>query len=121
MIETKADLVDARLEACVRLNRPRVEDALGGFRTGDWTPGKAFPAVLVKNADSQARSAGREDAAARYTVTTPPGTALRFHDVFMRCRDGATFRVTAGSQDSGPPAAATFQFEQAGAERWELD
>ena len=121
MTETNAPLIDAALETCVRLHRPRVEDELGGLRTGDWTPGAAFPAVLVKESDAQTRRAGQEDADARYTVTTPPGTGLRFHDVFMRCRDGATFRVTAGSMDSSPPAVATFQFEQAQAQRWALD
>ena len=121
MTETGANLIDAALETCVRLHRPRVEDALGGFRTGDWTPGAAFPALLVKDADKQTRSAQREDASVRYTVTTPLGTRLRDDDVFMRCRDGATFRVTGGSEDSSPPAVATFQFEQARAERWPLD
>ena len=122
MIEkTGANLIDAALETCVRLHRPRVEDALGGFRTGDWTPGAAFPAVLVRDAIARVREAGQESAAARYTVTTPPGTGLRYHDVFMRLGDGATFRVTAGSQDSVPPAVATFGFEQAIAERWTLN
>ena len=118
---TNAPLIDAHLEVCVRLHRPRVEDELGGFRAGDWSPGAAFPAVLVKNADAGTHSAGQESASSRYTVTTPPGTGLRFHDVFMRCRDGATFRVTHGSEDSGPPDCATFAFEQAGAQRWLLD
>ena len=54
-------------------------------------------------------------------MTTPKGVGLQFCDVFCRVSDGAVFRVTQGSEDSATPAGATFQFEQATAERWELN
>ena len=55
--------------------------------------------------------------AERSHLISPSDSLLSAHKI----TDGATFRVTGGSEDSGPPAAATFQFEQALAQRWALD
>ena len=118
---TSAPLIDSMLDACVRLVKAREPDGLGGFRNEGWTMGAPFAAAIVKDRSNQTRKAEQETVTAMYTVTAPSGIGLAFHDVFCRLRDGAIFRVADDSADSATPAVASFQFEQAVAERWELD
>ena len=77
-------------------------------------------AAAVQDNTLAARVAEKQGVTEVYTVTTPTGVGLEFHDVFRRDSDGATFRATSNAIDSRPPEAATFAFEQVNAERWEL-
>lgn len=119
MTKTGAHLLDNFLEACTMLDRTRVPDGLGGS-TVAYKDGAPFRAAIVKDKSLQARVAEKQGVTEVYTVTTPPGTGLEFHEVFRRESDGATFRVTGNFTDSLPPGGATFAFEQVNAERWEL-
>ena len=54
----------------------------------------------------------------RYAVLTPRAVALRFHDVFRRLSDGATFRVL--SSENHTPPSAGLDLRSVKAERWEV-
>ena len=112
-------LVANFMERCTMLEKKRLPDGQGGFTTV-WADAGPFMAAIVKDNTLSARVAEKQGVTEVYTVTTPPGVGLEFHDVFRRDSDGATFRATSNAIDSRPPAAATFAFEQVNAERWEL-
>lgn len=114
-----APLIESYLEPCVMLEKRRVPDGMGGFETS-WTEGVEFRAAINKNTTLQASIAEKQGVSELYTVTTPIGVGLDFHEVFRRQADGAIFRVTSNAIDSRPPKGATMQFEQVKAERWEL-
>ena len=118
---TNAPLIDSMMTACVRLHKAHEPDGMGGLRGEGWTMGAPFAAAIVKDGTAQTRRAGQESVTTLYTVTLHRGVGLAFHDVFYRLRDGVVFRVTDDSTDGETPAAASFQFEQVTAERWELD
>ena len=118
---TNASLVDNSLVDCVMLVKKRVPDEQGGFLDAAWADDAPFKAAIVKDSSTQARRAEQESVTSVYTVTTPKGIGLDYHEVFRRVSDGAIFRVTSDSKDSETPEVASFQFEQVSAERWELD
>ena len=113
------DLVGNFMARCTMLEKKRIPDGQGGFTSG-WADAGPFLAAVVKDNTLAARVADKQGVTEVYTVTTPPGVGLEYHDVFRRDSDGAIFRVTSNSIDSKPPASATFAFEQVTAERWEL-
>lgn len=104
---------------CTMLEKKRVPDGQGGFTTG-WADAGPFMAAIVKDNTLAARVAEKQGVTEVYTVTTASGVGLEYHDVFRRDSDKAIFRVTSNADDSRPPDAATFSFEQVSAERWEL-
>lgn len=112
-------LIGNFMARCTMLEKKRIPDGMGGF-TAVWADAGPFMAAVVKNNTLAARVAEKQGVTEVYTVTTAEGVGLEFHDVFRRDSDGATFRVTSNANDSRPPAAATFAFEQVTAERWEL-
>lgn len=112
-------LVGNFMARCTMLEKKRIPDGQGGFTTG-WADAGPFMAAVVKDNTLAARVAEKQGVTEVYTVTTPPGVGLEFHDVFRRDSDGAIFRATSNARDSRPPSEATFAFEQVTAERWEL-
>lgn len=116
---TNASLIDNMMQDCVMLEKTRKPDGQGGFVT-QWAEGPPFRAAIVKDKTLAARVAEKQGVTDVYTVTTPRGVGLEFHEVFRRLNDGAVFRSTSSHIDSIPPEVATFTFEQVSAERWEL-
>lgn len=114
-----APLVSNFMESCTMLDKTRVPDGLGGSSV-EYKDGAKFMAAIVKDRSLQARVAEKEGVTAVYTVTTPIGVGLEYHEVFRRDRDGAVFRSTSDYHDSTPPGSATFAFEQVSAERWDV-
>lgn len=114
-----AGLIESFAEPCVMLVKKRVSDGQGGFETS-WADGDEFSAAIVKDQSLQAQAAEKQGVTGVYTITTPTGVGLEYHEVFRRVADGTTFRVTSDYTDSKPPDVATFAFEQVKAERWEL-
>ena len=112
-------LVGNFMVRCTMIEKRKIPDGQGGFTSG-WADAGPFMAAVVKDNTLAARVAEKQGVTEVYTVTTPTGVGLEFHDVFRRESDGATFRVTSNARDSRPPAVATFAFEQVNAERWEL-
>ena len=112
-------LIDQFMEDCVMIEKIRLPDGLGGFAT-EWRSGAPFRAAIVRDSTIAALVAEKQGVTEVYTVTTPPGVGLDYHEVFRRLEDGATFRVSSNHADSAPPPSASFAFEQVRAERWEL-
>ena len=112
-------LYESFYEPCVLLEKSRVPDGEGGWRTV-WTDGPQFEAAIVMDTTMTARVADAQGMKSVYTVTTNANLAFDFHDVFRRLSDGKTFRVTSDPKDKTTPEAATFSFEQVTAEAWEV-
>ena len=112
-------LMNEFLEDCTLVEKTRVPDGEGGWRT-DWVDGMDFQAAITYDTTLQARVAESEGMKATYTVTTEAGMQLDFHDVFRRKRDGQIFRVTSQGDDKRTPPSASFQVSQVAAEEWSL-
>lgn len=112
-------LIDTMKESFVLMDRVTTSDGLGGIIT-TWNDGAEFNGVLVKDTTMAARLAEKEGVTEVYTFTVEKNMPLRFHDVFKRLSDNATFRVTSNITDSKTPNVASFQFGQVTAERWDL-
>jgi hypothetical protein len=112
-------LLDEWKEPCVLLEKTRVPDGAGGFEVA-WAEGAEFLAAIVLNSSLEAKIAEAQGITSLYTVTTDKNAILSYHDVFRRKSDGQTFRVTSNGEDKQTPGAATFQFSQVSAEKWEL-
>lgn len=106
-------------EPCVLIQKDREPDGEGGWIT-NWIALDEFEAAVVRDTSTEVRIAESEGMSRSYTVTCPVGTALAFHSVFRRVRDGQIFRVTSEPIDITTPSVASFQFEQVTAEAWEL-
>lgn len=100
---------------CVRLI-PSTEDDEEGGRSTKWDEGDHIKAAIVRDTSQELRIADKDAVKALYTVTTPSGTVLSYHDVIKRISDGAVFRCTSNSNPA--PKPATFQFRQCSAEEW---
>lgn len=107
------------IEPCVMVEKKRKPDGFGGFVT-EWADGETFDAAITKDSTLAAQVAEKQGVTQVFTVTTPVGVGLEFHEVFKRLSDSAIFRATSNYYDSAPPKNASFKFEQVRAERWEL-
>lgn len=112
-------LLDEAMESCVFLNKQRVDDGYGGYKTM-WTEGAGFKAAIVFDTSIEARVADVQGVSSLYTVTTPRTLTLEYHDVFKRLRDSKIFRVTSDGDDRFTPASAGLDMRQVSAEEWEL-
>lgn len=112
-------LMNDFLEECVLMEKTRIPDGEGGWKTS-WTDGMAFKAAITYDNTITARVAESEGMRATYTVTTEKSMPLDFHDVFRRQRDGQTFRVMSQGDDKRTPESASFQVSQVAAEEWSL-
>lgn len=112
-------LIDRFARSCELLERVEHPDGQGGIIT-DWMSKLRFPAAFVKRDSRESVTAEKSGAAERYTVTIPKRVGLKHGDVIRRIGDGLVLRVTSNSEDTSPPACASFAFEQVCAERWEL-
>ena len=112
-------LFDKFYEPCVLMEKRRVSDGEGGWKT-KWEDGIEFEAAVVIDNTMTARVAASEGMSSVYTVTAPKNVQFVFHDAFKRLSDGKTFRVTSDPSDKQTPDVASFEFEQVTAEAWEL-
>lgn len=112
-------LIDAFKGPCAVMTKAEVPDGEGGFTTA-WQEGAEFEAAIVKDTSLEARIAEKDGLTNTYTVTASANAPLEFHDVFKRKSDGQVFRVTSNADDKRTPPAASFEFEQVGAEEWSL-
>ena len=112
-------LMDEFKSACVILDKKRVPDGEGGFKT-TWAEGAKFMAAIVLNTSIEARIGEKQGLTSLYTVTTAKNAVLQYHDVFKRLYDGKTFRVTSDGDDKQTPNSATLNMAQVTAEEWGL-
>lgn len=112
-------LLDSMMTACTMLDKTTVSDGVFGFQTV-YVDGAPFQATIIKDNSMEARTAEKQGVTEVYTVVTAKGTALHYHDVFRRDKDGQVFRITSNQKDDEAPAASTVQIGKVTAERWEL-
>lgn len=115
-------LYDSFLEDCVFMEKRKINDDEGGWATS-WEEGAHFKCTIEFAMSTEARIAQHQGVTSGYTVTTPTATALEYHDVFKRIRDGKIFRVTSDGDDKITPSAASPAMPQMSiitAEEWSL-
>jgi hypothetical protein len=112
-------LLSDAMEACTILDKRTVSDGYGGY-ISQYIDGAGFEAAVVRASSLEARIAEKQDAVAKYTVTTSRALNLQYHDVFKRNRDGKIFRVTSDGDDNYTPYTATLDMRNVDAEEWEL-
>ena len=111
-------LLSNAMEKCVFLNKGRVNDPEGGYKT-EREEGAEFDAAIVFDNSMEARTAEKAGVSSRYTVSVPKGVRLEYHDVFKRQRDGKILRVTSDGDDVQTPNVASFQIAQVSAEEFD--
>lgn len=112
-------LLSEAMDDCEILNKLKVDDGYGGYRT-QWTPGATFKAATVFDTSIEARRAEAEGVSNIYTITTPRSMTLEYHDVLRRKRDGKIFRVTSDGDDKYTPRSAGLDMRQVTAEEWQI-
>lgn len=112
-------LLDEAMEACVFMDKKRVSDGYGGYKTV-WTEGVEFNAAIVFDVSIEARTAEVQGVNSLYTVTTQRDLTLEYNDVFKRIRDGKIFKVTSDGDDRYTPASARLDMRQVSAEEYSL-
>lgn len=112
-------LLSDAMEECVLLDKTTVSDGYGGYESR-YVEGAEFNAAIVFDTSIEARRAEKEGVSSLYTVTTPRGLTLEYHQVFKRQRDGKIFRVTSDGDDKFTPRSATLDMRQVTAEEWSL-
>lgn len=109
-------LTDA-MESCTMLDKITSDDGYGGM-VQTYVDGASFMAAIVFDMSIEARVADKQGVTSRYTVTTPRGFTLEYHDVFRRNKDNKVFRVTSDGDDKYTPKNATLDMRQVTAEEF---
>lgn len=112
-------LLDEAMETCVFLNKQRVTDGYGGYKT-TWTEGAEFKAAIVFDTSIEARVAQVQGVYSLYTVTTQRDLTLEYNEVFKRASDNKIFKVTSDGDDKFTPQSAGLDMRQVTAREWEL-
>ncbi len=112
-------LLEEMCTQCVFMDKKRVSDDAGGFLT-TWTEGAEFSAAIAFSTSVEARVAEKQGVTSLYTVTTPRGMTLEYHDVFKRLSDGKIFRVTSDGDDKETPKSSALDMRQVTAEEWSI-
>lgn len=110
-------LLDEAMDTCVFMNKTRVDDGYGGYRSV-WTEGASFKAAIVFDTSIEARVGEIQGVTSLYTVTTQRNLVLEFHEVFKRIKDNKIFRVTSDGDDKYTPSSATLDMRQVTAEEF---
>ncbi len=87
---------------CVMLDKKRVPDGEGGWKT-TWEESSPFDAVINFSTSLESRRAEQDGVKSLYTVTVSKKIKLEYHDVFRRLYDGKIFRVTSDGDDQQTP------------------
>ena len=112
-------LLSEAMTQCEFLNKSRVDDGYGGYKT-TWTPGATFDAAIVFDTSIEARRAESEGVTSLYTITTRKDISLEYHDVIRRLSDNKIFRISSDGDDVYTPKSATLNMRQVTAEEWTL-
>ena len=97
-------------------------DPYGGIGGVDYsyTKGAVITVQLIPQETLGAQVAEAITEKKMYTVCVDKGISLKKGQVFMRNKDGETFRITVSNVEAETPASAGLQFSYAKAEKWEL-
>lgn len=106
-------------EDCTLLNKVRVQDGYGGWKTV-WQDGPTFKCSFSFDNSLQARRASKEGVKDLYTLTTEKNITLSHDDVIRRKEDGLTYRITSNGKDKKTPDSAWLDMRVVTAEQWDL-
>lgn len=112
-------LLDETYEPFVMMDQRSRRDSYGTL-IREWVEGAQFDAAATFDTSLQARVAGVQGVTSLYTVTTPKGMTLNYHEVIKRLSDGLVLRVTSRGQDKKTPASAGLDMRQVTAEEYVL-
>lgn len=112
-------LLSDAMDECLMLDKTTTPDGYGGIKT-TYVSGAIFTAAVVFDTSIEARVADKQGVTSLYTVTTPKGIVLQYHDVFKRLRDNKVFRVTSDGDDKYTPKTATLDMRQVTAEEFTI-
>ena len=112
-------LLAEAMENYTILNKIKTSDGYGGYVV-QWTDGSVIQGAMAFNASTETKKAEAMGVTSVYTLTTKRATALEYHDVLRRERDGKIFRVTSDGDDSFTPASAGLDMRQVTCEEWRL-
>lgn len=112
-------LLSDAMEKCVIINRLRVNDGYGGYKT-EWVDGAEFQAAITLDSSTQAKLAEASGVTALYTIITGREINLQYHDVLRRESDGKIFRITSDGDDKKTPRSAGLNMRDVSAEEWRL-
>lgn len=112
-------LLSDAMDECLMLDKTTTPDGYGGIKT-TYVSGASFTAAVVFDTSIEARVADKQGVTSLYTVTTPKGIVLQYHDVFKRLRDNKVFRVTSDGDDKYTPKTATLDMRQVTAEEFTI-
>ena len=112
-------LIDAMMDTCEIVNKVKVSDGEGGYRT-EWSAGAEIEAAIVLDSTMEARIGEAQGVSSVYTITTRKDVILEYHDVIRRKSDGKVFRITSDAGDKVSPAASSLNMAQVTAEKWSL-
>lgn len=112
-------LLDEAFEEYTLLDKVRVSDGYGGYKT-TWTDGPTIKGAMVFNSSIEARKAEAMGATSVYTFTTRKTVELDYHDVLRRESDKKIFRVTSDGGEKKTPKSAGLDMSQVNCEEWAL-
>ena len=112
-------LLTQMAEDCRILNHVRTDDDYGGYKD-EWVAGASFKAAIAKNSSPEMLLAEQQGVDELFTVVVADTFTLDYHDVFIRLRDEAIFRVTSRTVDSVAHPASTVRIAKVTAERWDI-
>lgn len=112
-------LIEEFMETFVIMDQRRVPDGASGFIT-QWLEGAEVQLALTLDTTLEARRASQEGMNSSFKVYMNTASALGFHDVVKRIRDGQTFRLTSDATDKHVPKSSSLDLCMATAQRWEL-
>lgn len=113
-------LIDSMMDKCIIMNKITESDGQGGYNT-TWTEGAVIDVAITLDTSLNARIAEKDGFSNTYTLTTHKGTALDYHDVIKRVKDGLVLRVTSDERVFPAVASAMLNdYTQVNAEKWSL-
>lgn len=111
-------LLQEWMQDCTVITATTTDDGEGGTTTVN-TDGRTIKAAIVLDNSSVETSADARVLTRSYTVITPRGTGLEFHEV-IRDGKGKYYRITSNGAERHVSDMATFQVEACTAENWEV-
>lgn len=112
-------LMDEYTTECTLLEKRRVKDGVGGYRTV-WAPGEAFPAAFEYMSAPEILVAEKQGVARTYNVYVDKTLDLDYHEVFRRADNGQVYRVTNPGADRMTPSFSRLNKRLIEVEKWEL-
>ena len=112
-------LMDEYNAECVLLEKIRVDDPVGGYKTV-WKAGTHFQAAWEYESAPEITVAEQQGVARTYRIYVDKTLDLDYHEVFRRAGNGQIYRVTNPGTDRKTPSFSTLNKRLIEVEKWEL-